>query len=120
MSTDSKRAIKQWKVVDLFSGCGGMSAGFRAYKKYFEIVGAVDLEVAKPGKGKSKASTTKCNATYCRNIGSKPKSANLATLNPQSYRAELGLDKSVSLGCLNCMSSLYRFLTKKLSKSSYR
>lgn len=105
MSTNSHRTIKQWKVVDLFSGCGGMSAGFHAHKEYFEIVGAVDLEVAKPGKGKSKASFTKCNTTYFRNIGFKPKSADLATLNPESYRAELGLDKSdldILIACPPC------------------
>ena len=105
MSTDSLRSTKRWKVVDLFSGCGGMSAGFHAHKEYFEIVGAVDLEVAKPGKGKSKASSTRCNTTYCRNIGFEPKSADLATLNPGSYRAELGLDKSaldVLIACPPC------------------
>lgn len=94
-----------WKVVDLFSGCGGMSAGFYRYQDYFQIVGAVDLEVAKPGRGKHKAASTRCNATYFRNIGVKPKKADLTTLNPQIYREELGLNKGsleVLIACPPC------------------
>lgn len=94
-----------WKVVDLFSGCGGMSAGFHAHKEYFEIVGAVDREIAKPGRGKHKASSTQCNSTYHRNIGVMPKNADLMTLNPQTYRKELGLNKGeldVLIACPPC------------------
>ena len=118
MSTDAQSAIKRWKVVDLFSGCGGMSAGFHAHSEYFEIVGAVDLEVAKPGKGKSNASSTRCNTTYYRNIGIEPKSANLITLSPESYRVELGLDKSaldVLVACPPCTG----FSQKNSSKPSH-
>lgn len=94
-----------WKVVDLFSGCGGMSAGFRAHNDYFSIVGAVDYEVAKPGKGKHKASSTRCNSTYRRNIGIEPKFADLSVLSPQVYRQELCLEKGeleVLIACPPC------------------
>src|SRR3546814_18174971 len=36
-----------WTVVDLFSGCGGMSAGF-ARRQSFRMFGAVDLDYGKP------------------------------------------------------------------------
>lgn len=94
-----------WKVVDLFSGCGGMSAGFRVYDDHFSIVGAVDYEVAKPGRGKHKPSSTRCNSTYRRNIGIAPKYADLSSLNPQAYRQELGLEKGeleVLIACPPC------------------
>ncbi len=94
-----------WKVVDLFSGCGGMSAGFHAYDDYFAIVGAVDCEVAKPGRGKHKASSTRCNSTYRRNIGVDPKYADLLTLSPQAYRQELCLERGeldILLACPPC------------------
>ena len=39
-------------VVDLFSGAGGMSAGFHTHPDLFRIVGAADIEVGKPGLGR--------------------------------------------------------------------
>ena len=95
MLNNAQKPNRLWKVVDLFSGCGGMSAGFYAYRDYFEIIGAVDLEVAKPGRGKQKASSTRCNSTYHRNIGMKPKYADLLTLHPRAYREELNLQKEI-------------------------
>jgi DNA (cytosine-5)-methyltransferase 1 len=93
------------KVVDLFSGCGGMSAGFHRYTDHFQIIGAVDKEVAKPGRGKSEGTSTECNPTYERNIGVAPKNADLAVLDPEEYRTELGLDKGelgVLISCAPC------------------
>ena len=93
------------KVVDLFSGCGGMSSGFCSHKDFFSIIGAVDSEVAKPGRGKHKSSSTRCNSTYHRNIGIEPTSADLLALSPQAYRQELGLEKgelSVLIACPPC------------------
>lgn len=105
MLNNAPKPNKLWKVVDLFSGCGGMSEGFRAHRDYFEIIGAVDLEVAKPGRGKHKASSTRCNSTYHRNIGIEPKYADLLKLEPKSYREELGLKKGdlhVLIACPPC------------------
>jgi DNA (cytosine-5)-methyltransferase 1 len=93
-----------WTVVDLFSGCGGMSTGFHR-RPEFEIIGAVDLEKGKPGRGKSAGSSTGCNPTYTRNIGLAPKNADLGTLDPKAYREELGLTRGqldVLISCAPC------------------
>jgi DNA (cytosine-5)-methyltransferase 1 len=94
-----------WKVVDLFSGAGGMSSGFKRLADDFIIVGAVDLEKGKPGKGKSAGTSTGCNPTYARNIGIEPKKADLSTLDPAAYRAELRLkprELDVLISCAPC------------------
>src|SRR5450759_453072 len=98
-------AIRPMKVVDLFSGCGGMSAGFHARPRDFEIIAAVDAEFAKPGRGKSSGSSTLCNPTYYSNIGVKPKNADLRLLEPDSYRRELILERGeldVLISCAPC------------------
>ncbi|MEM8603392.1 MAG: DNA cytosine methyltransferase [Cyanobacteria bacterium P01_H01_bin.121] len=95
--------MKALKVVDLFSGCGGMSAGFAACSSSFEMVGAVDLEVSKPSN--SRSTSTRCNATYERNIGIKPLNADLMNLDPEGYRNSLGLsrgDLDVLIACPPC------------------
>jgi DNA (cytosine-5)-methyltransferase 1 len=92
-------------VVDLFSGAGGMSCGFHRHHGRFRILGAVDLEVGKPGRKKSKGSSTACNPTYHRNIGIAPKDADLSVLDPAEYRSELGLgrgDLDVLISCAPC------------------
>jgi DNA (cytosine-5)-methyltransferase 1 len=93
------------KVVDLFSGAGGMSHGFYRYRDRFEIIGAVDLEKGKPGRGKSPGTSTACNPTYERNIGVRPKNADLSVLSPSEYRGELGIDRGdleVLISCAPC------------------
>jgi DNA (cytosine-5)-methyltransferase 1 len=93
------------RVVDLFSGAGGMSCGFHQLREHFEIVGAVDLEAGKPGRGKSAGTTTMCNPTYARNIGITPKNADLSILSPAEYRSELGLTQGeleVLISCAPC------------------
>ncbi len=105
MFMNAPQPTARWKVVDLFSGCGGMSSGFSTYKNYFEMLGAVDLEVAKPGNGRHKATSTRCNVTYARNIGIEPKNADLMLLDPQIYRETLGLGRGeleVLLACPPC------------------
>lgn len=96
---------KPWTVVDLFSGAGGMSYGFHIHRNFFEIIGAVDLEKGKPGRGKSSGTSTACNPTYKKNIGIEPKNADLSQLPPQDYREELGVDKRelcVLISCAPC------------------
>lgn len=96
---------KPWKVVDLFSGAGGMSSGFRSHRSHFEIIAAVDLQKGKPGRGKSSGTSTLCNPTYARNIGIDPKNADLSVLDPAEYRRELGLqpgDLEVLISCAPC------------------
>lgn len=94
-----------WRVVDLFSGCGGMSCGFHRHPEYFRIIGAVDKEAGKPGRGNSAPSSTMCNPTYRRNIGIEPKNADLAVLDPMEYRRELGLERGeleILISCAPC------------------
>uniref|UniRef100_B8HXN7 Cytosine-specific methyltransferase n=1 Tax=Cyanothece sp. (strain PCC 7425 / ATCC 29141) TaxID=395961 RepID=B8HXN7_CYAP4 len=82
-----------------------MSYGFYHHSNFFRIIGAVDRQVAKPGRGKHKASSTNCNATYQRNIGITPKDADLIQLEPSDYRRELGLEREeleVLIACPPC------------------
>ncbi|CAN5835612.1 DNA cytosine methyltransferase [soil metagenome] len=92
------------KVVDLFSGCGGMSSGFHRHPS-FEIIGAVDLQRGKPGRRKSSGSSTLCNPTYRRNIGFEPTNADLSVLDPREYSSELALGQGeldVLISCAPC------------------
>ncbi|HAL07528.1 MAG TPA: DNA (cytosine-5-)-methyltransferase, partial [Brevundimonas sp.] len=92
------------KVVDLFSGAGGMSTGFHRHGG-FEIVGAVDLQRGKPGRGVSPGTSTMCNPTYRRNIGLDPIAADLAILNPADLLSQLGLrqgELGVLISCAPC------------------
>lgn len=82
-----------------------MSSGFRDAGERFEIVGAVDLEKGKPGRLQSPGTSTECNPTYALNIGVEPKSADIATLDPRSYRSGLGLlrgELDVLISCAPC------------------
>jgi len=82
-----------------------MSAGFLQCGDRFVPIGAVDLQVAKPGRGKSSGSSTACNPTYKRNIGIDPKAADLRILSPRDYRNELCLspgELDVLISCAPC------------------
>lgn len=57
-------AVGPSRVVDLFSGGGGMSCGFYAHPT-FELAGAVDVEIGKPSTGHGALG---CNATYAENL----------------------------------------------------
>lgn len=88
-------------VVDLFSGAGGMSCGFKRHGA-FQIIGAADLEVAKPSHG---IGATNCNATYERNHGIRPANVNLATTGPEDLEAHFGFaaeDVDVLISCAPC------------------
>lgn len=66
--------INPISVVDLFSGAGGMSYGFKAHGS-FELIGAADAEIGKPTSGNGRL---QCNTTYRNNIGIDPKRLDLA------------------------------------------
>ena len=96
--------MRTLSVLDFFSGAGGTACGFRRDGR-FEIIGAVDKQVAKPGRGRSGGSSTKCNPTYARNIGVEPEDYDLATLDPREYRLKKGLQQGqldVLISCAPC------------------
>ena len=74
-------------VVDLFSGAGGMSYGFKAHGG-FDIIAAADAEIGKPTAGAGKL---QCNSTYRKNIGIEPKRVNLGEVIAGDLRSVLGI-----------------------------
>jgi DNA (cytosine-5)-methyltransferase 1 len=97
--------VQRWTVVDLFSGAGGMSWGFKALQDHFRIVGAVDAEKGKPGRGRSEGSSPMCNQTYARNIGVKPLAHDLGLIQPRRLAADLGIPTEaldVLIACAPC------------------
>ena len=94
----------EWKVLDLFSGAGGMSHGFHIHRR-FSVIGAADHEVGKPGRGKSSGTSTYCNPTYKTNIGVTPLKVDLAIVPPEQLRDEFGLrtgELDVLVSCAPC------------------
>jgi DNA (cytosine-5)-methyltransferase 1 len=88
------------RVVDLFSGAGGMSWGFKVHRS-FDIVGAVDIEVGKPSTGEG---VLQCNDTYEANIGIRPVARDLAKSDADEVAEAIGLDEppAVLLACAPC------------------
>lgn len=86
MGTD----FRKLKVVDLFSGAGGMSYGFKAHGD-FEIIAAADAEIGKPTTGNGKL---QCNITYRKNIGISPKKLDLSEISPENIRNHLGIGET--------------------------
>ncbi len=74
-------------VVDLFSGAGGMSYGFKAHGA-FEMIGAADAEIGKPTSGNGRL---QCNTTYRNNIGIDPRRIDLGEVAPTDVRGVLGI-----------------------------
>tara|TARA_R110002020_G_scaffold298211_1_gene514008 strand:- start:979 stop:2154 length:1176 start_codon:yes stop_codon:yes gene_type:complete len=79
--------IETKNVVDLFSGAGGMSYGFKSHGG-FDLIGAADAEIGKPTSGMGRL---QCNVTYRNNIGIEPKKLNLAEVQPSQLRSLLGI-----------------------------
>lgn len=93
---DNGRSAK-WKVVDLFSGAGGMSFGFHTHKE-FEIIGSVDAQLGKPS---STPGSLQCNSTYEKNIGLSPLNINLKEISPKELKSKLGLGEGDSIDVLS-------------------
>lgn len=90
-----------WKVIDLFSGAGGMSYGFQVQGD-FEIVGAVDGEFGKPSDTKR---SLQCNRTYALNMGIEPVNTDIADLTGPGLAELFGLepgDLDVLIACSPC------------------
>ena len=80
------RAGKPLRVLDLFSGCGGLSLGFHAAG--FEIVGSVELD---PVAAKSHARNFKRKAPLSiHEVHAKAR--DIAQIDPEELAAELGFD----------------------------
>jgi DNA (cytosine-5)-methyltransferase 1 len=94
---------KQFNVIDLFSGAGGMSCGFSRHPA-FRVIGAADAQNGKPSSGKG---TLECNKTYLRNIGIRPMATDIGRLQEAEFRNYLlstsGTDHvDVLLSCAPC------------------
>lgn len=93
--------MKKYSVIDLFSGCGGMSTGFHRNGN-FTIIGAVDFEKSKPSLGPG---STSCNLTYERNIGIKPLFEDLSLIEPEKISNHFGVKKNgldILISCAPC------------------
>ncbi len=87
---------KEFAVVDLFSGAGGMSCGFHLHPA-FRIVAAADAEQGKPSTGSGRL---QCNRTYARNIGINPVSLDLSAIAPKQLKSALSLTDEISVSVL--------------------
>ncbi|MEU5690897.1 DNA cytosine methyltransferase [Actinosynnema sp. NPDC020468] len=90
-----------FKVVDLFSGAGGMSLGFQAHRD-FTVVGAADAQIGKPS---SRLGSLRCNGTYRENIGVDPLQVDLGRLDPSVLRQVWNLRRGeldVLVACPPC------------------
>lgn len=87
-------------VIDMFSGCGGMSAGFRAFNGFasaYNLAMAVDIEPV-------------ANESYQRNLGIEPFAASVAELARSKRLLKTVLENSgrrpshplVLIGCAPC------------------
>jgi len=91
----------KYTFVDLFSGAGGMSFGFKAHDAFTPRF-AVDVEVGKPSSGQG---SLECNATYKANIGIDVKAADLTTYEPRQLMRDAGLARKeldVLISCAPC------------------
>jgi DNA (cytosine-5)-methyltransferase 1 len=89
-----------YSFVDLFSGAGGMSYGFKAHPAFLPRF-AVDAERGKP----SSDSSIECNGTYELNIGIPVHGADLAEYSPEDLLRDSGLrrgDLDVLIACAPC------------------
>ncbi|GGV43351.1 cytosine-specific methyltransferase [Streptomyces longisporoflavus] len=82
-----------YKVVDLFSGGGGMSFGFHAHPA-FEVIGAADAQLGKPSSPKGSLA---CNTTYESNMGIAPVETDLGTVDPESLRRSMGITSPIDV-----------------------
>jgi DNA (cytosine-5)-methyltransferase 1 len=99
-ATVSMNGDGDFRVVDLFSGAGGMSFGFASNPR-FDLVGAVDVEVGKPSTGHG---ALECNATYEANVGLSPLALDLGRVRAGTLRSRLGLSGPIDvlLTCPPC------------------
>lgn len=91
----------KYSVIDLFSGAGGMSYGFKSHSA-FEVIASVDAQRGKPSNGHRKLD---CNSTYYRNIGIKTIEKDLNDYLPENLSEDTGIRKGnvdVLISCAPC------------------
>lgn len=96
MSNRSDNTKMKYNVVDLFSGAGGMSFGFKKHD-LFNVIAAADVEYGKPSSGKGKL---QCNKTYEKNIGITPKCIDLSTIKREEIKIHLGISEKTKINVL--------------------
>lgn len=84
-------------VIDLFSGAGGMSYGFKKNKSFHLIV-AFDAEKGKPSNG----DTLDCNSTYKRNMGFEPFKVDLMKIKGNDFLGLVNDSVDVFIACPPC------------------
>lgn len=67
------------QVLDLFSGCGGLSWGFHEHPEYFEIKGAIDFDIH-------------ANKTYKHNYGIEAKAMDIESLCADDLKIEFSIN----------------------------
>ncbi len=88
-------------MADFFSCGGGISCGF-SRRPGFRVVGAVDMELAKPSGG---VGSSGCNATYEANHGIAPLNRDIMELTPAEFADHVGLRRgelTVMVSCAPC------------------
>jgi len=101
LKTTSSSDSKQFGFIDLFSGAGGMSFGFKTHGSYRPLF-AVDAQAGKPSSGHG---SLECNATYEANIGISVREADLAEYPPETLIEEAGVrpgELDVLISCAPC------------------
>jgi len=92
-----------WKVLDLFSGAGGMSYGFHSHPD-FEVIGGVDAQLAKPSSSRG---ALQCNRSFKENIDAETADLDLGRVGMEevasSLEHDLGPgDLTVLIACAPC------------------
>ena len=87
---------RQYNLIDLFSGAGGMSFGFHRHPG-FRVLAAADAELGKPSSGRGRL---QCNSTYSTNMGLTPVRLDLSEVSPAHLRSALGLAEQLHISVL--------------------
>jgi len=74
----------RYQLLDMFSGCGGLSWGFHEQKEQFKIIGAIDFD-------------KHANRTYERNFGMPARSLDLGEATAEDIKKEFGVNQQQPL-----------------------
>jgi DNA (cytosine-5)-methyltransferase 1 len=93
--------MRRFSFVDLFSGAGGMSFGFKQHPAFYPLFG-VDAQLGKPS---SPRGSLECNKSYEANIGIPVHEADLSQYEPEDLMRDAGLrprQLDVLISCAPC------------------